>query len=225
MSFTIPRRAASFLAAAALVTSAGATGAIAEDGPQFRAEQVYMQCDGSTKASNVNLVVDGAQPGWSTEAPAGSVQGGEGCGAADPSLSGTTQETIYDATWRGFYIGNLDNMQVELHMIAPQNAAFDAAFNVTLTIDGNPVTIDNEGLVEVTATESETGASYAVEFAVDGLNLIDDFEGEGTRVHDIHLTVSGNYIDTGQYTWVWGTTEVPAGIEFNKTGKLRNTIN
>src|SRR5688572_7403626 len=77
--------------------------------PTVRTEKTYFHCAGPTKVENVNLPASGSTP-WNTTPPVGSYTGGNGCGAADPAVQGGGLATIYDATFSGFFTGNLRDM-------------------------------------------------------------------------------------------------------------------
>src|SRR5688572_23743731 len=130
------------LATIALMAGAAAPAGATHGGfhPTFREERVYYHCGGGTKAKNVDYAQGGLSP-WSTTAPAGSVEDGNGCGQLDPSALRNTQTSggSTDAAYGGAYTGNLLNMTVEMHLLAhsPGNVPTDT-MTVTpwLVIDG-----------------------------------------------------------------------------------------
>lgn len=196
----------------------GAGGASAE--PEFRQERVYTECGGSTPVSNVNrIVLAEPVPTWSTEAPAGDTQDGEGCGVLDPLLLVDTQPAdnggAADLSWTGTFTGNLDTILVEAHFLG--QIPVPGNFRTQLWIDGVERTGGAATVIEgATVTPSSTGASSKVEFAFTGIGLIDDDEGPGTVEHTITLRLRGYWTDAHQaIAWVWGNTDVPAGLSFN----------
>lgn len=183
--------------------------------PEFRSERVWAQCNGSTKVANVNLVADGVVPTWSTTAPTGSVQGGEGCGTVDLAGRGTNIRNIYDLVWSGTYTGNLNTMVVELHSLG-QNPANSGDFAIRLYVDGDEVIPAGTQLSDLVPAASSTGASQSWRFGINQINEVDEIDGPGKKVHTIELGVSGWFtVNDAAIPFVWGTTEVPAGITFN----------
>lgn len=180
--------------------------------PTVRNERVYFKCAGSpNKVQNVELL-RGSVPGWSTEAPTQSVQAGAGCGAADPGLSGTANENIYDGVWKGTFTGNLTALTVELHSIDTVARATDShPILVRLLVDG--VEVLSEAQVTPITVRSSSQASKKMTFSIDNLQYLTE-EGDGSTVREITLTVA-NYLNGDNGPWVWDTTEVPAGIDFN----------
>lgn len=218
MSRKTLRRAAALLSTAAL--AAGATPVLAQEveEPEFVVERNYFECDGPTKVGNANLVLTQALPGWSTTAPTGSVQGGEGCGSAElAALAGTSQRTIYDASWEGTFTGNIADILMDLHFIQPATAAYgDIALDLRVTIDGRSYDLGTQFIDGAPTTQSASGASYSMQFGINDIDIIDDPKGPGTVTHTYTITAEGHFIDTGfAVPFVWGTTEVPAGLTFN----------
>lgn len=210
------------LTAAALALAGLAAPALAVDPivPTFAAQKTFFHCAGTTKVSNVGLV-EGALPSWNTTAPAASVQSGAGCGyAATGPLSGTSQKTIYDATFEGTFTGNLDAMTVRLHDInvGPSRSTKTATVTARLTIDGHSLYGMNGAnskavtLTNVPLVASSTGATSEIVFSLSKLGF--KFEdGNGTEQHTVLLTVDvSSDVVSGI---VMDTTEVPSGIDFN----------
>lgn len=184
---------------------------------EYTTQRVYFECDGTTKVDNVNQRLGDDTPTWSTTAPTESVQAGAGCGAADTGFAATAGPAAVgeDATWSGTFTGNLDTIRIEGHVLANPGTQLCGGVTVrgSVTIDGTTVSFS---ALEATTATSSTGASASVQFAVTGIDLVDAQDGPGTVAHDISLTVGGNFVDCDNVLeWVWGTTEVPAGLEFN----------
>ncbi len=214
-------RGAGVLLAGALAMGALAPAATAQPlpgdppAPEFITEENWFQCDGETKAWNVNNLADEtALPSWSTDAPTESVQSGAGCGNAEVLGPVLISET-FDPAWQGTFTGNLQNAALELHMIAPQftDELYFMDLNVTVTIDG--VAGQTVLLEDLPLELSETGASHSVTIGLNDFGIIDDLHGPGDVEHTFRIDTQGRYYDTHNYAMVWGTTEVPAGITFN----------
>ena len=206
------------LIAALSAISLLATAALAGDEPEFIEQRVWTQCSGTTPVGNVNLQVFGEPtPTWSTDEPATSVTDGDGCGVVDPAFLIDTDPQnnggAADLSWTGTYTGNLDTIEVEAHFLG--QLPLNDTFTTQLWIDGAEKT-PGETQVQVIQQASETGASSSVRFAFNSIGLIDDYEGPGTVEHTITLRLRASYVDTATaVAWVWGTTEVPAGLTFN----------
>lgn len=205
--------------------------------PTFREERVYYHCGDGTKLKNVDYAQGGLSP-WNTTPPAGSVQGGNGCGQLDPSSLRNTQPSggSTDAAYGGTYTGNLENMTVEMHLLghSPGNAPTDT-MTVTpwLVIDGEAFLADTTMLTNVPMVSENSGATRKIEFTITNLGKvteIKDSEGNVTGLnlsglakesanmeHEIQLNVRVRGVGAENALWVWDTTEVPSGITFNDT--------
>ena len=205
--------------------------------PTFREERVFFHCGGGTKVKNVDYAQGGLAP-WDTTAPAQSVQQGAGCGVIDPSaLRNTTPAGgPADAAFGGTYTGNLENLTVELHMLAtsPGSVGNDTV-DITpwLVIDGEAYVTDTTILTGVPLVASSTGASRKIEFTITKLGTVREvLDSSGNVVdvvttglakesaageHEIQLNVRIRGTGTPNAVWVWDTTEVPSGITFNDT--------
>jgi hypothetical protein len=103
-------------------------------------------------------------------------------------------------------------LTVQLHEMAHSDLLPDGTqLDLTLAIDG--VTLLE--LATRTAVLSEnSGVTNRVEFSIVGLRpLFSEEAGNGTTERTVTLTV-GAPRESPSF-WVWGTTEVPAGITFN----------
>ena len=219
------------LAAAAtlLAVPAGAEEIIV---PELATLPTYFHCTGDSKVLNALLVQD--VPSWDATAPSASVQSGAGCGFADPgSRTGTNQENVYDAVFKGFYAGNLDSLTVRMYDMGAGAARTGAAqtLDVRLSVDGvsmfgthvpapspldavlgAPVPVPSSTQVTVKPVASSTGASNLVEFTITGLDFLDE-DGTGILEREVLLTVNSRSEHAS--AWVMDTTEVPSGITFN----------
>ena len=205
-----------------LAAPAGATHGLPHT-PTYKAESDYFHCGGSTKVGNASLVESGAAS-WNTIKPTASVQSGAGCGFADagPS-SGTNQENVYDAVFKGYFTGNLKTLTVNAHVLytsigRPSTA--DMVVGVRMTLDDVPITGGSgtaTGMKSVTVKPvvSSSGASALLQFSVDvsKLKIVDDEDGDGTTERSIGLTLS---VPADVLTpFVYDTSETPSGIDFN----------
>jgi hypothetical protein len=192
---------------ACLVTPVGAEEA---DEPTLRTERVYFECGDANKVRLVNGI-QGDFDTWSTAAPEQSVTEGAGCGTSaaavhDPELNGT---------WEGTFTGNLDSFTVEAHVIdvgLSRDPAEDFAVYPYLWIDGEEVPLWPDSFITPETVRSETQLSARLRFTITGLGLVTE-DGDGETERTIRLTLAGTPVDTGAF--VWGTTEVPAGLTFN----------
>ncbi|MFN2543400.1 MAG: hypothetical protein ABR600_02355 [Actinomycetota bacterium] len=208
--------------------------------PQFRNQQVYFHCAGTTKVGNVSLAAEDAIPSWNTTAPAGSVTDGDGCGTGDANgvaLVIDPQENPTDGVWRGTFTGNLDRLTVTLYNFAnigTARADGASALGVRLNIDGAAVTGDGSDSHDITATDSNSGATQTYTFSVTDLGFAEpneDVDGDGigdnpfgTQQHTLTLTVDGYNVDQNALgAWVYDASEIDSGISFNP-GALAATV-
>ena len=203
-----------------------------EIAPEAVPLETFFHCTGDSKVLNALTVQD--PPSWNETAPTASVTEGAGCGFADPgSRTGTNQENVYDAVFKGYHTGNLDSMTVRLHDIGvgPARTGAEQTLGVRVSVDGvsmfdthtpaesptdlvfgPPVPVPSTAEVKVTPVASETGASNLVEFTITGLGFLQQ-PGAGTFDREILVTV--NSLSEHGSAWVMDTTEVPSGITFN----------
>ena len=225
----------SAVAIAALLLSALPAGA-EEIPPTAATLETFFHCVGDSKVLNALTVQD--PPAWDANAPTQSVQDGAGCGFADPgSRTGTNQENVYDAVFKGYYAGNLDSLTLRMHDIGvgPARTGAEQKLAVRLSVDGvsmfgsalpapspldpvndvvfgAPVPVPTAQEVTVKPVASETGASQLVEFTITGLGFMEQ-PGAGSLEREILVTV--NSLSEHASAWVMDTTEVPSGISFN----------
>jgi hypothetical protein len=198
-----------------LVIAPTAAGAVIIPEATFRTERVYFQCVGDVKVQNVARLDTPTNP-WSTAAPTLSVQDGAGCGHFEYGLGGAQ----FDLVFEGTFAGNIDALTVHLHALATtDSAAFPAETIAKLSVDGMERLV-TDGAQPLVVTEENSGVTIGTEFSITGLNQGTE-EGDGTRSRTFRLTISSPVRSTA--TWVWDTTEVPAGITFNPTS-LASTV-
>ena len=221
------------VASLALAATLFAVPAAAEDLPAEAVSlNTYFHCVGDSKVLNA-LTVQGPAS-WDANAPTQSVQQGAGCGYADPgSRTGTNQENVYDAVFKGFHAGNLDSMTVRLHDmgVGPARTGAEQTLGVRVSVDGvsmfdrvlpaaspldvvlgDPVLVPATTQVKVKPVASATGASQVVEFTITGLGFMEQ-PGAGDIEREVLVTV--NSLSEHASAWVMDTTEVPSGITFN----------
>lgn len=204
--------------------------------PVFNPERAFVHCS-ADKLTNANQ--DGPTTStWDTEAPAGSVADGEGCGTADAVLSEEASETV---VWEGTHTGNLDAMTIELYMIdagivrathvsdgatgevpedptgtlpddtIPSLAFEDIWVNMAIYVDGIAAGWVGEAKMRAEYTNSDVTARMRMTLTDIGL-LDEDEAGE----HTIRIEFStADYYNGDSGIWVWDTTEVPAGVDFS----------
>jgi hypothetical protein len=219
-----------------------ATPALAAHGgvhPSFRSESVYFHCTGPTKVQNVNHQLGSGAPSWNTTAPTQSYTQGAGCGTLDNFLYLEDSESIYDASFRGTFTGNLRNLTIRLHnlLLGRVRTADSTPLAIRLLIDGEHYISSAPGqpygsLVEVSPVPSSTGATELLEFSIAGLgsatevkdsqgNVIDvkttglaTEDGDGAAEHEIVLIVTPFYTPYNN-AFVWDAAEIASGITFN----------
>lgn len=225
-----------------VVVAALPTPALASHGgihPTFRSENVYFHCTDPTKVQNVNYQLGGGSPSWNTSAPTQSYTQGGGCGTLDTFLYLADPESIYDASFKGTFTGNLRNMTVRLHnlLLGRIRTTETTQLAIRLLIDGNEYIPSAAGQpygsqVDVLPVLSSTGLSELLEFSITGLgsatevkdaqgNVIDvkttglaTEDGDGTTEHEVVLTVTPFYTPYNN-AFVWDATEIASGISFN----------
>lgn len=180
-------------------------------------ERVYFHCaDDTVKLANVTSI-GGQPPSFDTTPPDQSVADGAGCGALDTGLTGASDDNpLYDAPFAGIWfppseseVTDLDSMTVRMHVIDAglARALDEFVFEAHLRVNGK-VLIPRDQELRVTPVPSETGLSREIVFTVEGIGL------EDIEYAHVQLTLYG-YVDYNNNAWVWDTTEVPSGIEFN----------
>lgn len=184
--------------------------------PNLVTEQVWFAC-GEQKLENA----DNNVATWDTEAPTESVTAGAGCGTVDLPFMQTAPGNIYDATWTGYFTGNLDTLNVELHdiYVGPGRATGDLNVAIKVFIDGTPVFGDLGHEVALKPVRSSTGLSEMVKFSIVNLGYISEAE---NIEHEVSLVMQtgtarnrGPTVTDTVSGWVWDTTEVPSGLTFN----------
>jgi hypothetical protein len=211
-----------------LVLGLAAPAAADHDGPHptFRAEPVWFVCaEGDhMKVQNLEFPVR-----YEPEAPDRSVQDGAGCGQVEPGALVNTQPSGGPANFStvGDFQGNLQNITVELYILGgtQYSRLFEEIdLRLWVEIDGIVVVPRFTRLQDVPLEETGSGATQRLRFTLIGLQgLFGHEDGDGTRIRDISVTV-GNWFTDEVGNWVWGTTEVPAGLIFNDPTPASYTV-
>lgn len=190
---------------------------------------VFLSCEGGrTPEWMTNAFLDDDFATWGPTAPA-SVTTGAGCGMFDDvNFGGTTPRTPYDLTFGGTYTGNLDTLNVTLHLIGAgiQSTGDPLVLELRMTIDGfSMFGVEENESVNGTISQSPatrtiqinqsptgaTGAVVALPFNIRGIDLMtedDDIE------HYVEFTLSTGIDTPNENLWVWGAAEAPTGVTF-----------
>lgn len=225
-----PKKLALLMAAMLLGSVMPATAA--EINPVAARLETFFHCTGNSRVLNALTVQEA--PSWDTTAPAASVQDGAGCGFADPGArTGTNQENVYDAVFKGSFTGNLDSLTLRLYDmgVGAARTGADQTLGIRLSIDGKsmfgthtpeaspadlvlgePVPVPSTATVTAKPSSVNSGVTNYVELTVTGLGFMTE-DGAGRYVHDLVVTV--NSASEAGSMWVLDTTEVPSGITFN----------
>lgn len=176
-----------------------------------------------TKVSNLSDL--GVQPpvGYDTEAPTQSVQDGAGAGAFGSGLTRAQagEDTASSLKVAGTFTGPIDVMDFDLHAIAPGFAAYKIDdIDLKITIDG--ITLVPSGTQRIvnfrTAPNGSAPATVQLDFAITNLAALMEFvdmDLSPEAEHTIEITVQPWFVDSGNWVWVFDTTEVPSAITFN----------
>jgi hypothetical protein len=150
---------------------------------------------------------------WTTTTPSGPMAAGGGC--AGP-------RTLDWLLLEGVFVGNLDTMEVELHVAA---RADEARLPGPMKMDYNfypsyscgelrcvrPRLIGRTGTATVHVEPGATPLTERLRLRIEGIGLLKE-EGDGTIPRYFILELMPQL---GLRTWLWGATDVPAGITFN----------
>ncbi len=133
---------------------------VADTGDEYElcTVQTYLHASDANKAANLADEADSPflLPTWDTNPPAGSVTGGNGAGYAASSPASNADEGR--AVWEGTFEGELDSMDVDLHILYPLFAAYQPDdINLTVVIDGEPLVIASK--FEVKESPAETAST------------------------------------------------------------------
>jgi hypothetical protein len=204
------------LALAAAVLGHGASTASAADQPTTANN---FGCTGDTKYQGDQA------PTWSTTKPAASVQSGAGCGSLD---LGPVQDDVnghrVDFVGGGTHDGEIRSVTVELYSLALSQARVPADYPgiFTLSIDGEEVARDETSRIAGEKVNTGGGTEKLV-FSFSHAVPTDEETGEptgpapslaGPGKHTISVSFTSRTVEY-QNLWVWGTSEVPAGVTIN----------
>lgn len=202
------------LAAAGLASLALAAPAAAQTTEPLPVTGYWFACTGPQK-------VETANPVWGTTKPAASFTAGAGCGFLDPGPQpgAVVNGRSLDFVGGGKHTGPIQAITVELHSLATGRVRVppDVPFIAELSIDGQVVatSADNPRITPVT---SSTGASESYTFSFarrkpSGQPVAPPLAA-GAGEHTVSVRFTSRTVEY-QHTWVWGATEVPAGVTVN----------
>lgn len=198
----------------------------------------YLSCEGAAagKAHVYGADQGGlGHPQLVSERPTTSFTEGGGCGQVENSTaSGVSQDNIHDWTFEGYVDGNIDSLAVEVHDfdLREGRGAGSIELGVRMTIDGQSPfgyeTIETAtGEFQAPALEtipvaiktSDTGLTDGYQFTITGLGeaLGTVRAGDGLTGQHVKITLD---MPLGGHIFVWGASEIPAGILVNPTATL-----
>lgn len=185
----------------------------------------YVLCEVQTwfhaadaKVQNASYVNEDAVPlpSWDENPPAGSVSGGNGGGFAASAQGDTTSGRLH-ATFEGTFTGELDVLDVDLHLLYGLFAVYRPDdIQMTVYVDEFPVFSGTGIAVRTTADTANTPVTFKQEFALVGIR--DSLKSYGLPTdgeHTVRIEVRPHFLDSGNWAYVFDTTEVPSGILFN----------
>jgi hypothetical protein len=181
-----------------------------------------------TKAGNLPGFDEAASafPSWDTTAPTDSVQAGAGGGylAAAPYNQNVNRTDPKAApTFRGTFTGPLDSMGITLYLFTPaRSIEATQAVALTLNIDGETVYVTG-GEADRTPLQPAGDAVFKTDFAFTNIFAAMERTGLDTgpdAVHEVELIISQWFSVNDNAVYVYDTTEVPSGIQFNLSPSL-----
>jgi hypothetical protein len=200
-----------------MLLSVGAIPAAAQDAaPEYAEQSVFFRCVGGQTAKVQN---QSSPTPWGAERPTQSVRDGAGCGFVDVGreYNDGPSSGQWDPVYSGKVKGNIRNLTADVHLLGHGNETLiydEMTLFIWLVVDGvslyygpDPVTVPH--------VAENSGATQRLSFSLTGLERFIQAEpGLGQKEHTVELTVAPWFGDE-VIPWVWGTTEVPAGITFN----------
>ena len=199
--------------------------------PRFKRQSVYFHCS-DMKFSNPSVAAGNPVPSWNTSPPSQSVTDGAGCGTVDAytPVVVEAQENPVDGVWKGTFTGNFDTLTLHFHLMASTTMALSAAaipaLGIRITVDGERVFDTTAEPIEVYPAGENSGVTEGYDVSIKNLGIVepnDDVDGDGVGdnpfgviEHNITVSVDGRAPGVNSLgMWVFDTTEVPAGIDFN----------
>lgn len=182
-----------------------------------------------TKVGNLGAVGATGFPTWDGEEPAQSVQQGAGGGyhgnSANYLLNEPEAETLIGFTFEGPSTGCLDTVLMDLFAFLPTNRTGtsgqlnEADFIGIVTIEADGETLLYPLETDFATVPNDGGEStYRLRLAVSNLHdrfVKAGFDPEAERT--LRVNIQPRYINTNNVVFVYDTTEVPAGLQFNGT--------
>lgn len=236
------RAAAAAAALSTLVLAAPATATsncyVARPATATTAEVAACQLDtwiaqGSQKPGNLAGTGQSTTPTWDMTKPTGQVEGGAGGGYATVRLAEIAQpgDPTFLPTFTGSYTGVLDNIAVDMYLVAPAYQATGTAYPLlaSLTVDGVEVyAVPAEEVdVPIEATTAGNGQIGRMRFVF--TQLIQELEVSGvandaTAEHEITFTMINRYWGDGQTVFLYDEADVPSAVTFNVPGRLTGLV-
>ena len=185
---------------------------------------------GSQKAGNLAGAGQSTLPTWDTTKPTGQLEGGAGGGYGTVRLADIAEpgNTTFAPTFSGTYTGVLDNIAVDMFLVAPVYQASGGAYPLlaTLTVDGVEVYSRPAEEVEVPmeATPAGNGQIARMRFAF--TRLVDELEAsnvanDATTEHEISFSLVPRYWGDAHTVFLYDEADVPSAVTFNQPGRIR----
>lgn len=223
------------------VTDDGGTPEDASDDTGYCTVATYLQCTDAI-GGKVQLLPPVATPviALGEERPETSFTAGGGCGTYENApVTGATQDNIHDLVFGGRVKANIDSLAVELHDIyaGPERNSGKITLGVRVSIGGKspfgtetvelatgPIEVPRMVPIEAVASPSSTGASETFHFTITGLGDALGTIKPGTLTganREIKISIDG---PTGAHIFVWGASEIPAGVLLNPAEPLGTVV-
>jgi hypothetical protein len=204
------------LASAAAVLALGAGTASADPLPTTA---YYFSCAGDQKYQGDQA------PAWSTTKPSASFQSGAGCGNLDLGVLDELGGQRLAFAGGGSHTGPIESVTVDLYSLVTSQVRAPADYPgvFDLIIDGESVLSDqtlriagdktaNNGLTEHLVFSFAHPAPVDEETGEETGGPRDPLAGPGSHTVEVHF--SSRTVEY-QNLWVWGASEVPAGVTIN----------
>jgi hypothetical protein len=205
------------LSLAAATFGLGAASALADVLPTAA---YYFSCAGGTPYQGDHDAT------WDKAKPAASFQTGAGCGFLDtgPGPGTEANGNRVDFIGGGTHDGTIQSVTVDLYSLATSQARVPADYPgiFELIIDGQSVLLDETSRIAGDKSEND-GTTEHLTFSFAHPVPVDEETGEetgpaeplaGPGKHTVTVRFTSRTIEY-QNLWVWGASEVPAGVTIN----------
>lgn len=197
--------------------------------PPLVTKSFFFQCKGASQGgAHLQKVQNGTTytPTWTETKPTASFTSGAGCGTVEigPLIGSRSVgpsplvDTIVGGTWDE----RVKTINVEMHELllgTPYAGVLQyLPIVVHVAVDGAWLTGADGVEIDLPVTPSSTGLSHGGKFGISFKNTL-PFAEAG---REIKVGIQG-YLDAS-YAFVWGASEVPAGVEFNPGGGLATKV-